>query len=312
MKILFAGTPNFSLPSLEYVKKNYNLIGIITQPDKPQGRGLKIKFSPVKEFGIKNNIPVFQPYKLNDGVFINTIKNLSPDFILEVAYGKIFPEEVINIPKECSINIHPSLLPGYRGASPIRWAIINNENITGVSANIMTKEIDTGKIIYQEKIDILPEDTYGSLYEKLSIKSAGIISKVFAHYFEKNFLENISDVYKVKNFYARKMEHSDFKINWNKSALEIYNLIRASYPKPGTYTFYNSMLIKIYEAEIVPENRNSFEPGEIVISNIKKGIIVKTGNGMLKILKLQKENKKVLYYKDFLNGIKIKEKEKFS
>ncbi len=311
MKILFAGTPDFSLPSLEYVYKNYNLVGILTQPDKPQGRGLKVKYSPVKEFAIKNNIPVFQPEKLKDKKFIEILKKLSPDFILDVAYGKIFPEDIINIPTECAINIHPSLLPGYKGASPIRWVLINGETITGVSAHLMTKEIDAGKIIYQEEVPIDANETYGSLYEKLAIKSAEIIPIVFSRYFEKKFMSDIVDKYKIKNFYARKMEHNDFKIDWNKSSEEIHNLIRASYPKPGTFTCYKDGIIKIYESEIIRNNKNEFKPGEIVAADIKQGILVKTGDGILKILKLQKENKKILYYKDFLNGTKLQIKERF-
>lgn len=309
MKILFAGTPDFSLSSLEYVYKNYNLVGILTQPDKPRGRGLKIKYSPTKEFAIKNNIPLFQPEKLKDKEFIENLKKLSPDFILDVAYGKIFPDEIINIPSECAINIHPSLLPGYKGASPIRWVLINGETITGVSAHIMTKQIDAGKIIYQVEVPIDLNETYGSLYEKLAIKSAEIIPIVFSRYFEKKFISDTADRYKIKNFYARKMEHNDFKIDWNRSSEEIYNLIRASYPKPGTFTYYKKSVIKIYEAEIMQVNRNEFKPGEIIRADIKEGILVKTGDGILKILRLQKENKNILYYKDFLNGTKLQVKE---
>jgi methionyl-tRNA formyltransferase len=311
IRIIFSGTPQFSIPSLEYFYKNFNLVAIITKPDKKQGRGLKIKYSPVKEFALKNRIIFFQPENLNDEEFIAKIKNLNPDFIVDVSYGKIFPLSLLKIPKECCINFHPSLLPGYRGPSPIRWVLINNEKITGVTSHIMSEQIDSGKIIFQKELNISFNEDYGSLYEKLSSISAEIIAPTFENYYKKIFIEKAEDKYNIKNFYARKIEAEEFQINWNKTSVEIYNLIRASSPEPGAFTHYNGIIIKIYEVEIVNKLLSDFKPGQIVDADIKNGIFVKTSDGLIKILKLQRENRKVLYYKDFLNGIKLKPKEFF-
>jgi len=311
MKIIFAGTENFSIPSLKHILENFDLRAIITKPDKPRGRGLNLKPYPVKEFGLKNKIPVFQPVSLTDEEFLNSIKKNSPDFVIEVAFGRIFPDTLLSIPKECSINIHPSLLPGYKGPSPLRWVLANNEKETGVTAHIMTSQIDSGKIIFQKKIKIDENDNYGTLYEKLSKLSAEIIPTMIERYYNSDFIENLQDTYTTKGFYARKMEHIDFKINWQKSAKEINNMIRAATPQPGLFTLYNGRIIKIFEAEVL-DQKSDLPPGSIIKADTRNGLLVSTGKGLLKIIKLQKENKKVLYYKDFLNGFKFDTKERLN
>lgn len=314
MNIIFSGTPDFSLPALQYVYKNHNLTAVITQPDKPTGRGLKVVSSPVKNYCVEHNIKYFQPIDLSDDNFLSKIKKLNPDVLVDISYGKIIPDELIIIPDTASFNIHPSLLPGYKGPSPIRWVLIHGENHTGVSSHIITKEIDSGKLICQKKIKINHDDIYEKLYKKLSLTSVDVL-KTSLNKIEKNQFQSESeteDTYKIKNFYARKFNQTDFIIDWNKNSIDIYNLIRGIKNKPTAFTLLNDIKIKIFETEIV-KNHNadeSFEPGEIVTANKNNGLIIKTLDGFLKIIELQSENKKRLNYKDFLNGTKLNIKER--
>lgn len=313
MKIIFSGTPEFSIPSLEYIYKNYNLIAIITKPDKPAGRGLKMRYPAVKEWAIQHKIKCFQPFKLNEAVFIQNIKKLKPDMIIDVSYGKLFPDELIQLPEKACINVHPSLLPGYKGPCPMRWVIVHGEKFTGVSAHLITNKIDSGTIIYQEKLNIDFKDEYKTLYKKLSDLAACVLRKSIKNFLKNDFLLKVKDNYKIKNFYAKKITKENFYINWDKNSLEIYNLIRGLKGKPTAHTTYKNKIIKIYKSEIadLPINTDSFLPGEIVTADKIAGINIKTKDGFLKILELQNENKKVLQFKDFLNGTKLTVKEKF-
>ncbi|MBU1078001.1 MAG: methionyl-tRNA formyltransferase [Spirochaetes bacterium] len=313
MKVIFSGTPEFSIPSLEAIHLKHDLQAIITQPDKPYGRGKKIKSPEVKEYAIKNGIDYFQPNDLRDSKFISAIESFQPDLIIDVSYGKILPEEFLQIPKKNAINVHPSLLPGYKGPSPIRWVLINGEEYTGVSAHIITNKIDSGRIIYQEKIKINSGDTYDNLYRNLSTLAVSVLEKSLSRLTaggNENFIREPSDPYTVKNFYARKFTQKDHYIDWNKSSQDIYNLIRGL----DARTIHNDQIIKIYHAEIINNDigDGSFQPGEVAAADRKNGIVIKTGTGYLKILRLQKENKKILNYSDFLNGVKLRIKEKFT
>lgn len=309
MKIIFCGSSAFSIPSLEYIYNNENVIGLITQPDKPQGRGLKIQYSLIKNFALTHQIPLFQPLKLNEHDFIQKIITLHPDLILSVSYGKIFPVVFFKIPKLGCINIHPSLLPGYRGPSPIRWVLINGEKQTGVTSHLIDEHVDAGKIISQIPYTITPTITYDELYDALSKLSVEVIKKSINF----NTTLRLDDPYIKKDFYARKFEKNDYSIDWNKNSIEIYNLIRGLFSKPSAQTLYECELIKIYKAEIVnylPLEKD-YIPGEIVQADGKNGLIVKTGDGFIKLLQLQRRNKKCLDCKDFLNGMKLKKGEVF-
>ncbi len=313
MKIIFSGTPEFSIPSLEYIYKNYNLIAVITKPDKPAGRGLKIRYPAVKEWVTRYKIKCFQPFELNETVFIQNIKKLKPDMIIDVSYGKLFPDELIQLPEKACINVHPSLLPGYKGPCPMRWVLVHGEKFTGVSAHIITNKIDSGAIIYQEKLNIDFKDEYKILYKKLSDLAACVLGKSIKNFLKSDFLLKEKDNYKIKNFYARKFTKEDFYINWNKKSLEIYNLIRGLNGKPTAHIIYKNKIIKIHKSKIsdLPISADSFSPGEIVTADKTAGINIKTGDAFLKILELQNENKKALQFKDFLNGTKLFVKEKF-
>ncbi len=307
MKVIFAGTPEFSIPSLKYINENYELLSVITQPDRPKGRGQKVLPTPVKEYALKNNIPLFQPVDLKDKNFLDSINKFNADILLEVSYGRIFPNVFLEIMKNRCINFHPSLLPGYKGPNPIRWVIFNREKITGVSAHIISTKIDSGEILVQKQFQLTSTETYDFLYNKLSDLTVDIIDSAVENFLNSIYLK-IEDVYEKKDFYAGKMDKQEYSINWNLSAEEINAVIRALNPKPGANTIYKNRLLKIYSVEILDTMfNNNLKPGEVIAADIKKGLLVNTGNGVLKIEYLKLENKKKLYYKDFINGIDIKQ-----
>jgi len=307
MNILFSGTSDFSLPVLEYIHKKHNIVGIITSPDKPQGRGLEMKCSPVKEFALKHDIKYFDPIKLNNIDVIKSIKKVKSDFLVSIA-GRIIPEEILGIPKIGCINIHPSLLPGYPGPAPVQWVLFNNEEFTGITSHLMSMDIDKGKIIYQKKIALNFEICFSELYEKLSNLSVEFVDISFEKVIKNEFLENLSDIYKKKNFYARKLKKEDFFIKWNSSSLDIYNLVRGLNDCGIARTYYNQSLLKIFKVQIVDNLcvETDFKPGQVVYADKKNGLVIKTKDGYVKILKLQRENRKILDYINFLNGTKIK------
>ncbi len=308
INILFAGTPEFAIPGLAYLLDNYNVIGILTKPDKPAGRGLKLKPPAVKEFAIKHNLKVFQPKKLKENIkLFNEINELKPDILISISYGKIFPSDFVKLFPYGGINFHPSLLPGYKGPSPIRWVLLNGEEITGVTAHTITENIDTGKIVARKKLTINLEWAYGELYNKLSKITAEIIKPAIKNCLSNQFIDAV-DEYKVKNFYARKLTKEDFRINWKKESEQILNLIRASSPDIGAYTYYNNILIKIWKAKKI-NYEGKENPGTILEYDIKKGILIKTGDGAVRVVELQREGKKKLPAQEFVKGYKMRKGE---
>ncbi|MCX8081836.1 MAG: methionyl-tRNA formyltransferase [bacterium] len=300
MKIIYFGSDAFGIPSLEALKKKYCLAGVITSPDKPCGRGLKISSTPIKVWALNNNIPVYQPENISDTTFIKTLKDISPDFIVLISYGKILPEEIIKIPSAGAINVHPSLLPKYRGAAPMEWALINGEKETGITVITIKDRVDTGEIIKQERTSIYETDDIFSLRRRLSEIAPSLL------------LESITD---IKNgikplpqqgisTYARRLKKEDGLIQWKKSATEVYNLIRGVKEWPGAYTYLNGKYIKIYGALPVSEKKDG-QPGEIVDIN-HSNIYVACGKGILKINELQMEGKKKMSATEFINGYRLK------
>lgn len=307
MNIVFMGTPDFAVESLSKIyDSGHNILAVVSQPDKPSGRGMKLMPSPVKEYAISKNIKVYQPEKIKKNLeFIEEIRALKPDVIVVVAYGKILPSEILNIPKYGSINVHGSLLPKYRGSAPIQWAIINGETKTGITTMYMDAGMDTGDMILKEEVKILDSDTYGSLYDKLKKVGGNLIVET---------LEKIAD-----GLVPRQKQPDDFtlapmiekslgNIDWSKSAFEIRNLIRGLNPMPGAYTHLDGKTIKVWMAEIVYDYEECFEgsiPGTIIEANPKTGLIVATGNGKLKITQLQMTNSKKMLANDYLRGNSI-------
>ncbi|MEK6600085.1 MAG: methionyl-tRNA formyltransferase [Deltaproteobacteria bacterium] len=301
LRIVFMGTPEFAVPSLRaLIGIGENVIAIVTQPDKPRGRGKKLTPPPVREAALKHNIPVFQPEKIKDETFITAIRNFSPDVIAVVAYGKILPKTILDIPPKGCINVHASLLPKYRGAAPINWAIINGEKETGITTMLLDEGMDTGDMLLTEKVEIRDDDTASSLYDRLKYIGADLLIKTIKGIKSETIRPIPQDDSQAT--YAPMLKKEDGRIDWTMKAEEIKNLIRGSNPWPGAYTRWDGKQIKIFKAEV--EAGVKEEPGTVI--NIStEGIFVATGKGILLIKELQPENKNRMTASEFIKGYRI-------
>jgi len=304
MKIVFMGTPEFSVPSLLKLINEFEVAAVFTQPDRPKGRGKNLAMSPVKQLAASYNIPVYQPLKLkNNEEMINKIKDLNPDFIVVVAFGQILPKEVLDIPKYACVNLHASLLPKYRGAAPINWCIIDGECISGNTTMFMDVGLDTGDILLTEEVDLTNSITAGKLHDILMNSGAQLLVKTI-NGLVNNEIEPIKQDNKVST-YAPKLGKEMAKINWESSNVNIHNFIRGLNPWPIAYTHYNNIVMKIYKSRVISENSNKKFGSIIEVS--KEGIKVSTGSGILIIEEIQFPGKKPLKVKDYIIGNKIGE-----
>ncbi|MBE0068321.1 MULTISPECIES: methionyl-tRNA formyltransferase [Thermoanaerobacterium] len=299
MNIVFMGTPEFAVPSLEkLIEFGHNVMLVITQPDKPRGRGKKISYSPVKECAIKNNIDVFQPQKLkNNKEVFDKLRKLNPDLIVVAAYGKILPEEILQIPRYGCINVHASLLPKYRGAAPINWAVINGEKETGITIMYMEKGLDTGDILLQKSIPILEEDNSETVHDKLAVLGGNALIEAINKMVDGALKPVKQDDSKAT--YAPILEKSIGLIDWQKSAVEIKNLVRGLRPWPVAYTYYKGNMLKIWAAEVYSYEGKE-KPGTVITTG--SALIVKCGKDALKILEIQSEGKRRMTVEEFLRG----------
>jgi methionyl-tRNA formyltransferase len=302
MKIVFMGTAELSCASLEKLARDesFSVAAVVTQPDKPKGRDLKLQPSPVKILAQKFNLPVLQPAKARDEQFISQLRGLQPDLIVVVAYGQILPQAVLDLPKCGCVNVHTSLLPKYRGAAPIQWAIANGETETGVTIMKMDAGLDTGPVLSQARAPVLPEDNSQTLHDKLAQLGAELLVKTIPDFVAEKIQpepQNNSEA-----TYAAKIKKEDGRINWNLSAQEILNRLRAFTPWPGAFTFLNGELLKIWKMEIVGQSGNA---GETVLAD-KNGILVACGKNALRILELQPEGKRRMSAQEFLAGHSLK------
>ena len=338
MKVLFMGTPDFAEESLKsLVEAKYDIVGVVTNPDKPKGRGMKMVASPVKQYALEKGLKIYQPEKVRKNTeFIEEIKSLNPDVICVVAYGKILPKEILEIPKFGCINVHGSLLPKYRGAAPIQWAVINGDKITGITTMFMDIGMDTGDMILKEETEIGEDETTGELWERLSKIGAKLLVKTIEKIEaipdkENKTLEEIKRLVGAEkqgeNFtLAPMLEKEMAKIDWSKTSREIKNLVRGLNPIMGAYSFLNGKKIKFWKIDIItldslesifPEIKEyisrmkKLEPGTIAFADNKKGIFIKTGDSFIKVLELQGENSKKMDYRSFLNGNKLQAGEIF-
>lgn len=320
LNVLFMGTPDFAAESLKsLVEEKYNIVGVVTNPDRPKGRGMKMIASPVKEYALENGLDVYQPEKVkNNEEFIEKIKVLNPDIICVVAYGKILPKEILQIPKYGCINVHASILPQYRGAAPIQWAVLNGDKQTGVTTMYMDVGMDTGDIILVEKTDIGEEETTGELWDRLSKMGGKLLAKTL-----KQIEEGTAPRQKQSdNFTKAPMLNKEMsKIDWqNKTAREIHNLVRGLNPIMGAYTFLNGKKIKIWKTKVRTENElleifpeleeyffkvKDLMAGTIMFASDKKGLFVKANEGIIQIEEIQGENAKKMLVGDFLRGSEI-------
>ncbi len=304
MRILFMGTPEFAVPSFEILNSEYDIVGAFTKVDKPNMRGKKIKFTPVKNYALEHNIPVFQPTTLKSKETQDLIKELNPDLIVVVAYGKILPKEIIEIPKYGVINVHSSLLPKYRGAAPINAAIIHGEKESGVSIMYIAEELDAGDVILTVKTEITDEDTFLTLHDRLKeLGAKGLLDAVKLIEKEEapRMVQNHSEATFVKPF-----SKEDCRIDWSKNEREIFNFVRGMNPFPTAFTTCEEKIFKIYE---VKENFETYENGvcgEVVDIKKGKGFVVKVGNGSVILTQVKPENKKLLSGADIINGGMLK------
>ena len=308
INVVFMGTPEFAKCSLEKLyNENFNILGVFTNQDKPSGRGMKLGMSPVKEFALEKNIPVYQPAKLRENVeVLETLKKLNPDFLVVVAYGKILPEDILNIPKYGAINVHGSLLPKYRGAAPIQWAIINGEKTTGITTMFMDKGMDTGDMLLKEELEILDSDTSDTLFEKLAPIGAKLLVKTLDEVYSGTLK---GEKQTGEATYAPMIEREMTKLDFNKKANELANLIRGV-GSMGTYMIdENENKYKVYKVKECFE-KISGNIGEVVVCD-KKSLIIKCGENALEIFEIQAPNSKRMDIKSFLAGNKFEVGKKF-
>jgi len=317
LKILFMGTPDFARESLEAVyNAGYEILGVVTNPDKPKGRGMKMVASPVKEFALEKGLTVYQPEKVRKNEeFIEKIKSLNPDVICVVAYGKILPKEILEIPKYGCINVHGSLLPKYRGAAPIQWAVLNGDKETGVTTMYMDIGMDTGDMILKEKVEVGEDETTGELWDRLSKIGAKLLVETLKQIEEGTApREKQGEEFTMAPMLNKEMS----KINWDEqTAKNIKNLVRGLNPIMGAYTFLDEKKIKFWKVdiakqdEIIADNIEILKNGTVILSNPKDGLFIKTKDGILKVLEIQGENAKRMSIGDFLRGNSIEEFEVF-
>ncbi|WP_291258983.1 methionyl-tRNA formyltransferase [Fusobacterium sp.] len=304
MRILFMGTPEFAVPSFEILNSEYDIVGAFTKVDKPNMRGKKIKFTPVKEYALEHNIPVFQPTTLKSKETQDLIKELNPDLIVVVAYGKILPKEIIEMPKYGVINVHSSLLPKYRGAAPINAAIIHGEKESGVSIMYIAEELDAGDVILTVKTEITDEDTFLTLHDRLKeLGAKGLLEAV--KLIEREEAPRIEQKHSEATF-VKPFSKEDCRIDWSKSEREIFNFVRGMNPFPTAFTTCEEKIFKIYE---VKENFETYENGvcgEVIDIKKGKGFVVKVGNGSVILTQVKPENKKLLSGADIINGGMLK------
>ncbi len=303
LKAVFMGTPDFAVPCLQVMlDEGIEVAAVVTQPDKPKGRGKKLAMPPVKELAIENGIQVYQPKRVKDGEFVEILREINPDIIVVVAFGQILSKEILSIPKYGCINVHGSLLPKYRGAAPVNWAVINGEKKTGITTMYMDEGLDTGDMILKSEVEIGNDETAGELYDRLSSLGAQVLKDTIRAVREGNAPREKQD--DSISTYAHMMDKRLGKIDWDKQPNDIVNLVRGTNPWPGAHTVYNENTMKIWEVAEYDMCRSDNEPGRIVdVSN--EGIVVSCANGCIIIKEIQMPNKKRMKVSEYLKGNEI-------
>ena len=317
LKILFMGTPDFAQESLKSIyEAGFEIEGVVTNPDKPKGRGMKLTPSPVKEYALEKNLKIYQPIKVRKNEeFLDKIKNINPDVICVVAYGKILPKEILDIPKYGCINVHASLLPKYRGAAPIQWAVLNGDKKTGITTMYMDEGMDTGDMILKKEVEIGNDETTGELWDRLS-KIGGKLLVETLNLIEKGSAPREKQV--GESCLAPMLNKEMPLIDWeNSDVYKIHNLIRGLNPIMGAYSYVNGKKIKLWKSKVLTkeeffsyktefmEYEKKFDgliPGTIIIADSKDGLYIKAKDGVLKVLEIQGENAKRMNTPDFLRG----------
>jgi len=307
MRVIFMGTPDFSVGTLEaLIKAGHEVVLAVTQPDKPKGRGKEMQFTPVKECALKYDIPVFQPRRVRQPECVEELKKYNADIMVVVAFGQILPKEILEMTPYGCVNVHASLLPKYRGAAPIQWSIIEGETVTGVTTMQMDEGLDTGDMLLKTEIVMDEKETGGSLHDKLAEAGAKLCVETLDALQNKTVTPVPQG--ETTTAYARMLDKKLGNIQWNKSAVEIERLIRGLTPWPSAYTNWNGKVMKIWDAKVT-DNHSDAEPGTII--NVQKECFeVQTGNGTIEVRELQIPGKKRMDAAAFMRGYQVKAGEK--
>lgn len=298
LRIALMGSPDFGVPSFEAIlNAGYAVPVIVTVPDKQKGRGLKVQHSDVKKFALEKNIPLLQPESLKDETFINRLKEYKPDLFVIIAF-RILPAEVFGIPKYGSINLHASLLPKYRGAAPINWAIINGEKESGLTTFFLNEKVDTGNIILQKKVSIGADETFGEVYYRMSAEGPALVLKTIELILSGSY--NLTAQDNLEWSKAPKLFREKCRIDWDQTAESIHNFVRGLSPAPCAYTVFGGKTMKIYRTKLTNDKAGG-EPGKAFVTG--KSLFVNTADAVLEILELQPEGKKAMKAADLINGI---------
>ena len=305
MRIIFMGTPEFAVASLDaLVKAGFDIVGVITAPDKPSGRGLKLSESAVKQYAVANGLKVLQPEKLKNPEFLEELKSLKADLQVVVAF-RMLPEVVWNMPPKGTINLHASLLPDYRGAAPINWAVINGEEFSGVSTFLLKQEIDTGDVLFTESVAIAEDDTAGDLHDKLMEIGAGLLVKTIGAVETGDYVEKPQDeiATDAEPKHAPKLFKEDCLIDWNQPVETVYNRIRGLSPYPTAYTLFNDKIFKIFKAQ-KQDGEPGIQPGGF-LTDQKTHLKFACLDGFISVIDVQLEGKKRMGVEEFLRGVKL-------
>lgn len=309
MRAVFMGTPDFSVGTLEeMIRAGHQVVGVFTQPDKPKGRGKSLQMTPVKEAALAHGILVYQPVKIREPENMEILKELAPEVIVVVAFGQIIPRAILELPKYGCINVHASLLPKYRGAAPIQWAVIDGEETSGVTIMQMDEGLDTGDMLLKGEIALDPQETGGSLFDRLSALGARLLVEALAQ-IEAGTIAREKQPQESPTPYAAQITKAQGEIRWEDPAVKIERLIRGLNPWPSAYTRLGGKTLKLWKAQALPQEENSGKeaaPG-IVVTRDRESITVQTGQGLLKLLEVQLEGKKRMDTASFLRGYSLEE-----
>ena len=302
MRVVFMGTPDFAAASLQkLIEENYDIAGVFTQPDKPKGRGMEMSFSPVKELALKHDLPVFQPEKMRDGTALQIVKDLNPDILVVVAYGRILPDDILAVPKFGAVNVHGSLLPKYRGAAPIQWAVLNGDKTTGVTTMYLAHDMDAGDVIYTEETEIGEFETAGELFDRLMVMGAELLDKTLRDIEAGTAPRTPQD--HTKATYVKMLDKSICPIDWNKSPREIVKHIYGLQPWPVATMELEGKSFRVFGAEY-SDMKTGKTPGAVVRAD--DALVIACADGQcISITELQAPGKKRMRAADFLRGHKI-------
>lgn len=302
MRIIFMGTPDFSVPTLEcLIQSRHEVVAVVTQPDKPKGRGKEIQKTPVKECALAHQIPIYQPVRAREAAFVESMGELQPEVMVVVAFGQLLSRELLDVPKYGCINVHASLLPQYRGAAPIQWAVINGDQESGITTQMMAEGMDTGDILEKLVVELDPKETGGSLFDRLSQLSGGLLLSTLDQ-LEAGTLTPIAQDHEQAT-YVKKISKEMGEIDWSKPAVEIERLVRGLNPWPSAYTHWQGKLLKIWAADVIPKQADGIcgQVAEAAGGHLQ----IITGDGVLDIRSLQLEGKKRMDTAAFLRGYPI-------